>query len=125
LVILDVDLDFFDSSIRYRRSDDARPTNSGASWPTEQVRRFLEEECGLSSDSPIPGRRVTQHHEAFLFWKELIDSGRLATPFELDRVDAHEDLGAGEGDVMTYISTQLVKLHPEERAEEGMIRVHG
>lgn len=43
-------------------------------WTEEEVRQFLEQNLGLSKNHKIPGRIVTGHIEALIFWKELINS---------------------------------------------------
>ena len=60
------------------------------------MRTVLEDHCGLDRARPVPGRLVTDHFEAFLFWQELVRCGALDIPFDVVHVDAHADLGSGD-----------------------------
>jgi hypothetical protein len=106
--ILDIDLDFFLDDVAYHRSsgrerlgEDYRP------WGESAVRAFLEQRCGLLKNHPVPGRLVIHHHEAFLFWRELVEGGSLAVPFEVVHVDAHADLGVGDAGYV-YLMTDVL-----------------
>jgi hypothetical protein len=114
--ILDIDLDFFLDSVAYHRSpggerlgDDYRP------WDEEAVRTFLELRCGLRRSQPVPGRLVTHHHEAFLFWREFVEEARLVVPFEVVHVDAHADLGTGDAGYV-YLMTDVLRRPVSERS---------
>jgi hypothetical protein len=74
----------------------------------------MEAVCGLSTKRPIPGRVLRHHDEAFYCWRELIRRGVLTLPFLVTHVDAHSDLGMGEG---TYVNIMgdLLHLPPEQR----------
>ncbi len=93
--ILDLDLDFFlDNIAHWEEEDGSRLSDTQYSpWTEEEVRGFLEKQCGLSPNAQINGRFITHHHEAFLFWRELILKEQLTTPFEIVHVDAHSDTG--------------------------------
>ena len=114
--MLDLDLDFFLDDITYSRRLKRRLRRDRYHpWPEDQVRYFLEIRCGLSTQKKIKGRFVTNHHEAFYFWEELLAKNLLTAPFEVTHVDAHADLGAGDGS-WKYIMGELLHLPPEERA---------
>ncbi|MHA1130923.1 MAG: UPF0489 family protein [Candidatus Helarchaeota archaeon] len=114
--MLDLDLDFFLDNTTYSRRLKGRLSgNRYHPWTERQVRDFLEKRCGLSTTRKIQGRLVEDHHEAFYFWKELIDSKMLKIPFEVTHVDAHADLGTGDG-TWKYIMGELLHLPVDERA---------
>lgn len=115
--VLDLDLDFFLSDVAYFAGPDERlfpedyvPLDEAA------VRAFLEERCGLDRVRPVPGRVVRHHHEAFLFWRDLVRSGALATPFDLVHIDAHADLGTGDAGYV-YLMTDVLHRPVEKRAD--------
>lgn len=106
--ILDLDLDFFlDEIAYYRRPTDRCDDNEFKPWSGDSVRKFLEEQCRLSRRHPTPGRVVTHHHEAFHFWRDLIAKGTLPTPFDVVHIDAHSDLGLGDGGWRYLMSEHL------------------
>jgi hypothetical protein len=113
--VLDLNLNFFLDDVAYNReasgdrlSDDYTP------WDEVAVRDFLEQRCGLRKEGRIPGRLVTHHHEAFFFWKELIDGGALTVPFDVVHVDAHSDLGLGDAGYL-YLMTDVLHRPVVER----------
>ena len=99
--VLDLDMDYFLDCPVYFPSDHdlgVRPTNEkyvNSVWPENRVRTFLEQNLGLSRARRIPGRVVVKHNESLLRWEELVDEGRLDTPFSVVHVDSHADLGLG------------------------------
>ena len=93
MTVLDLDLDFFQNG---RITDGCFGQKDGISaWSQDQVREFLENNLKLDRNKKIKGKIVNKHHEAFLYWSKLIDEGFLSTPFSIDHVDAHSDLGFG------------------------------
>lgn len=115
--VLDIDLDFFLDDVPYfpsgeRLGDDYVP------WSEADVRRFLERQCGLSRERRVPGRYVSRHHEAFYFWRELVEGGRLSVPFDVVHVDSHADLGLGDAGYV-YLMTELLHRPVGERAERA------
>ena len=64
--------------------------------------------------APLPGFAVERHGEVFGKWRELIEAGRLQTPFHVTDVDAHGDLSMGEIGYK-HILTELVRLPAEDR----------
>ena len=95
--VLDLDLDFFLSAPCPFAEEGERPADACAS-PMEKakVREFLEVNCGLNKERPLPGRVFDTHDKALLFWDELNKSGRLTAPFTVTHVDAHTDLGIAQ-----------------------------
>jgi len=121
--VLDLDLDFFVWPIEHDRAE-----NEGRLDPKEfltqseeQVRRFLEERCGLSRSNRIPGRRLVHHVEAFITWQEWLQKKMLAEPFAVIHVDAHSDLGAGAWNKSPkFFETELLASPLEHRRAPRM-----
>lgn len=88
--ILDIDLDLF--LYAYDGNAHDREDNNNSPFEEERVRKFLEENCGLSKDNPVEGVLIEQHHEAFLYWEKLVRSKRLSVPFEVVHADMHSDI---------------------------------
>lgn len=117
--ILDLDMDYFMTKIA---TDIAESSNErlnemdygNSVWPDNYIRRFLEENLGLSKTNKIKGRIVQNHNESLVFWKELIYKGKLDTPFEVIHVDSHADLGLGYSSWL-YILNTLLQYPVEER----------
>jgi hypothetical protein len=127
--ILDLDLDFFLSSIAHDQcSGGARLSEKDFKpWTRDKVREFLETRCGLSTQRRIPGKYVTHHHEAFYWWRELIKDRKLITPFQVVHVDAHADLGAGTFDFSkVYVGFDLLHqpLGQRETPKEGGMKMN-
>jgi len=81
---LDIDLDFFLNKNAYHTSHaHGRLDSEYQPWRAPRVRRFLENRCGLSLTSPVPGKIVEHHDEVIGMWRVLIDTARLKTPFEV------------------------------------------
>jgi hypothetical protein len=106
--ILDLDLDFFLHDVAYFATAQRLSDEEYSPWDVGRVRTFLEERCGLSKADRTPGRFVTHHHLAYLFWRELIEAGQLEAPFDIDHVDAHADLGSGDA---AYVPLMTEILH--------------
>jgi len=103
MLILDLDLDFFlsDIVIGLGRVGPGRPNKRHYKpWSEDQVRRFLESKCKLSTDYPCPGKVVVEHHEVFIDWREQVLSGKIAPPLSVVHIDAHADLGMGDSAYM-------------------------
>jgi hypothetical protein len=113
--ILDLDLDFFLNGIAYTASNTGRqPSTNFLPWSERRVRRFLEGRLGLSRDNPINGRVVINHDQAFDFWGQLVQSGKLAPPFDICHIDSHSDLGSGISGFI-YLMTEFMKINPADR----------
>ena len=94
--VLDLDMDFFLSAPCPLAKYGERPDESCAEvYSDEEVVRFLEEQCGLSKEHPVPGAIFDTHDKALDFWKARLDEGRLTAPFEVVHVDTHSDLAFG------------------------------
>lgn len=116
--ILDLDLDFFVWPIERDRADDEPRLDENAFAPAsaEQVRRFLENRCGLSTAHPIPGRLLVQHVDAFSTWREWLSRDILVAPFNVVHADAHSDLGSGwPNESPRFYETELLAHPLEER----------
>lgn len=111
--ILDLDMDFFISDIEHWKDDYERLDDEYCvPWKEKRFRQFLESKCRLSKEQKTKGRVITHHHEAFYFWKQLIENGELHTPFEVTHIDAHSDTGLGDYH-WVYIMQELLS-HPIE-----------
>ena len=94
--VLDIDLDFFLAGCCPLADKGRRPELFGHEpWESGRVRRFLEGNCGLSKDRPIPGRIFETHDSALELWRDMLEAKRLTAPFDVTHIDAHSDLGIG------------------------------
>ena len=115
--VLDIDLDFFLAECCPLAEVGHRPPVQGHEpWAADEVRRFLEEDCLLSRDHPLPGRVFETHDGALAYWKELMEAGRLQAPFHVTHVDAHSDLGIGYPGP-GYVLYNVLSLPPHRRME--------
>jgi hypothetical protein len=113
--VLNLDMDLFLSDVAYHRRGQRRlNAKSYKPWTEPEVRHFLESSCLLSTAHPVSGRVVTDHDEAFFFWRELIEAGVLEPPFHVVHADAHADLGLGDASYV-YIMEELLSKGVEER----------
>lgn len=110
--VLDLDLDYFINKIKPITivGDDRLSDDDFCPWTKHRFIEFLEKNCKLSKEKRVRGRIITHHHEAYLWWKELIEIGDLRTPFTLVHVDAHSDMAFG-GISYQYIASELLE-HP-------------
>lgn len=115
--ILDLDLDFFVWPPFRRRPEEARlPRSAWRRLASEvEVRLFLENRCNLSSRAPVSGSEAEEHQDAFRFWRQWIDDGRIIAPFKVVHVDAHSDLGSGMNRSPIFIETELLAKSIKER----------
>ncbi|MFD2114813.1 UPF0489 family protein [Paenibacillus yanchengensis] len=117
--ILDIDMDFFlDHIAHWINGDDRLDSDDFNPWSEQEFRKFLEDRCLLCREKPIQGRVVVNHHEAFFFWDELINSNTLKTPFKITHIDAHSDTGLGDSGY-TYIMGQLNN-HPIDNRRSNL-----
>ncbi|MCR6547217.1 UPF0489 family protein [Dehalobacterium formicoaceticum] len=110
--ILDIDLDFFLNKIAYDVDDTCGLRLSSEEYlvdSKENVKLFLEKQCGLSLENKVPGKVVNHHNEALYVWNEMIKNHLLKKPFNITHVDAHPDLWFGDCSI-TYIMTELTRL---------------
>ena len=115
--VLDIDLDFFLADCCPLAAAGERPILAGHEpWEPGNVRVFLEIQCLLSKDRPLPGRVFETHDEALRYWVELMDRGELQRPFHVTHVDAHSDLGIGYPGP-AYVLYNVLSLPPNKRLE--------
>ncbi len=94
--VLDIDLDFFLADCCPLAEPGRRPCLEGHEpWSEEQVIAFLEENCRLSANEPVPGAVFDTHDGALLYWRDRLKDGTLTAPFHVTHVDAHSDLAIG------------------------------
>ncbi|MGD1120044.1 MAG: UPF0489 family protein [Dehalococcoidales bacterium] len=109
--ILDLDLDFFLNDNAYSSGHESgRLGPEYKPWSVLKVKHFLEQRCSLSPDAPVSGRTVASHDGVLDFWRQLVKTGKLNTPFEVIHVDAHPDLWTGD---VLYLTSGLLYLEPE------------
>jgi len=66
--VLDLDMDFFLTAPCPLAKTGERPEEHCARvYSDEEVIRFLEEQCGLSREHPVPGAIFDTHDKAFDF----------------------------------------------------------
>ena len=114
--IINIDMDFFLDNIEtgIPFNDIRVPDNQNSPWNEKDVRQFLESNCGLFPKKTINGRIMTEHKDAYYFWRELITGKRLTVPFEVIHVDAHSDLGGGDS-AWVFIYEEVLNMPIEER----------
>ena len=94
--VLDLDMDFFLTDACPLAAMGERPDERCArSYADGEVIRFLEEQCGLSRERPVPGAIFDTHDKALDFWQARLRAGELTAPFEVVHVDTHSDLAFG------------------------------
>jgi UPF0489 domain len=113
--VLDLDLDFFVRPAAHFVSGSRRLSSTEYTCATaDEVEDFLERQCGLSKERPIPGRFCQDHDEAFDTWKDWIRTGRIEAPFDVAHVDAHADMGLGDPS-WTYLLAEVLALPLDKR----------
>ena len=113
--VLDLDMDFFLTGPCPLAPLGERPDEATAQpYSDEEVIRFLEEQCGLSREHPVPGAIFDTHDKALDFWAERVRDGSLATPFEVVHVDTHSDLAFGPPGT-NYVLNVVLSRTPESR----------
>ena len=125
--VLDLDMDFFLSGPCPLAPLGARPDESRAEvWSEEEVVRFLEEQCGLDCEHPVPGAVFDTHDKALDFWAARIADGSLAAPFEVVHVDTHSDLAfgpPGTGYVLNVVLSRAVKMRADIAAHRKAVEL--
>ena len=120
--VLDLDMDFFLSDPCPLAPLGERPDESCASmWSEEEIVRFLEEQCGLSRERPVPGAIFDTHDKALDYWQARLDEGSLQAPFEVVHVDTHSDLAFGPPGTGYVLNVVLSRL-PAQRADIALYR---
>lgn len=114
--VLDLDMDFFLTAPCPLAKPGERPDESCAqAYSDEEVIRFLEEQCGLSREHPVPGAIFDTHDKALDFWHARLQDGSLTAPFEVVHVDTHSDLAFGPPGTGYVLNVVLSRL-PQQRA---------
>ena len=115
--VLDIDLDFFLADCCPLAQMGKRPLLRGHEpWEPAAVRDYLENNCGLDREHPLPGRVFSTHDEALRFWAALMERNELHAPFHVTHVDAHSDLGVGYPGP-GYVLYNALSLPPNRRLE--------
>ena len=74
--ILDIDLDFFLADCCLLAAPGERPALCGHEpWTPEETKSFLESQCRLNEDIPLPGKIFTTH--AGQASSQAVKSGRI------------------------------------------------
>jgi len=121
--VLDLDMDFFLSAPCPLVAPGERPDESCAeAWSDEAVTRFLEHQCGLSKESPLPGAIFDTHDKALDFWALRMREGRLTAPFEVVHVDTHSDLAFGPPGTGYVLNVVLSRPAPQRDAIDAYRR---
>ena len=114
--VLDLDMDFFLSGPCPLAEKGERPDEACADvWSEEEVVRFLEEQCGLSREHPVPGAIFDTHDKALDYWAARLEDGSLTAPFEVVHVDTHSDLAFGPPGT-NYVLNVVLSRQPQQRA---------
>lgn len=107
---------FFLSDPRPLAPPGERPEESCAQlWSDEEVIRFLEAQCGLSTERPVPGAIFDTHDKALDFWLARLAQASLSAPFEVVHVDAHSDLAFGLPGT-NFVLNAVLSRQPSQRA---------
>ena len=115
--VLDIDLDYFLADCCPLAEPGERPVLCGHEpWDEEAVRCFLEKQCLLSREHPVPGRVFETHDVALCYWHELMTRGMLRASFHVTHVDAHSDLGIGYPGP-GYVLYNVLSMLPSRRLE--------
>ena len=113
--VLDLDMDFFLTAPCPLAPLGQRPDEETAQpYSDEEVIRFLEEQCGLSREHPVPGAIFDTHDKALDFWAAKVKDGSLAAPFEVVHVDTHSDLAFGPPGT-NYVLNVVLSRAPQMR----------
>lgn len=120
--ILDLDMDFFLSGPCPLALLGKRPEESCAEvWRDKDVIRFLEEQCGLRRECPVPGAIFDTHDKALDFWRARLEEGSLTAPFEVVHVDTHSDLAFGPPGT-GYVLNVVLSRAPQMRTDVDAFR---
>lgn len=110
--ILDIDLDFFLDCKERPRKINKRKLNKYQPWKASEVKRFLENNCGLDLIKKPLGKEFLHHHEVYLFCKNLKEKDK-EIKFHLDHIDAHADLGICDTKVISIFNDDELVLANE------------
>jgi len=123
--VLDIDLDFFSWPAIRGPVEGRPPDDEYVCATTEQVRDFLENQCGLSPHNKLPGHFCERHDGAFDAWKQWLSNSIIEAGFEVRHIDAHSDVSYGDAS-WAYILTEHLALPLEHRGtpERGVDRLN-
>ena len=108
--VLDIDMDFFLSGPCELAEPGKRPSDSEAQpWTEAEVRAFLEINCGLSKERPIPGAIFETHDMALSYWQ-----ANCTFPMDVTHIDTHSDLGIGKPGP-TFVLESVITRKPDNR----------
>ena len=115
--VLDIDLDFFVWPIEHWPEGGGRlPDAEHEHSSPDEVREFLETRCSLKREKNIPGHEMVEHQDVFSTWRRWLRTGVLSAPFNVIHVDAHADLGLGDGG-WVYLLSEVLALPVAQRSE--------
>lgn len=125
--ILSIDLDYFLNDVTYASGNDnvRQSSNKYFPWSSQKVRDFVQVRFQLSKTNRIPGKIVKNHHEAFYYWRELIENQLLKPPFNLIHVDAHFDMSYFPDGTWMYIVEKYINKPANERLYPELLTDYG
>lgn len=113
--ILDIDLDFFLNQRHTGVTTSLKRLGTYYKrWKKSDVKRFIENNCGLNKINKVKGRYFIHHDEVFYFLRELQEQNDFRLRFSIDHVDAHADLGLGDASYK-YIFTDILSRPIKDR----------
>ena len=105
--VLDLDMDFFLSDPCPLAPLGERPAESCAqAWSDEQVVSFLEEQCGLSAEKPVPGAIFDTHDKALAF-RWIDNLAYVRNPKSHQDIPRHLLNGEGNIHLRSFISQMM------------------
>lgn len=107
--ILDIDLDFFLDNQCLDPGETRLSSKKYCPWKKEQVRGFLQENCGLDIKSPIRGYYAKTHDQLF---NRVVENH--FDKINLYHIDAHDDLYVGS---YIWVMTELLAVQVEKRPD--------
>jgi len=116
LNILDIDIDVFVTPIFYGMSEtELRLSDSEYNiWEISELKLFLEQNCKLSTKNKTKGAIFKHHVELFNFLRDKVITSNEEISFNIDHLDAHADMGAGDDSIL-FVCDELLKLPVKER----------
>jgi len=116
LNVLDIDLDVFVSPIHYGLTDSELRLSceNHSIWEIGALRQFLEKKCLLSIINKTKGLFFRHHLGMFSFLRDKVIASNGQLTFDIDHIDAHSDMGAGD-DSLLFICTELLRFPVDKR----------
>jgi hypothetical protein len=116
--ILDLDLDFFmkDEAVFTGSPPDGQRLDSEeySPWTIQMVRKFIENQCGITTSKRVPGKVLTNHNELFFELRSLHEKSKGNFKFNIDHIDAHSDTGLWD-DSYIFIFTHWINYSKQYR----------